>query len=150
MTFAPIDPDLDPEELDIDADTKGDLSESDLSDCGATTKEKARLQSLAKLQSTTSPPEPAVGRSSFDNGSLMNKLGAPDGERPKAQAKIKRRQKANGPDAVIILKEEKVVFLSALASRLSFSPLSRLTPSTTSSSSCTLSASYFHVLLGPS
>ncbi|KAJ3479120.1 hypothetical protein NLI96_g9287 [Meripilus lineatus] len=107
MTFAPIDPDLDPEELDLDGDTKGDLSESDLSDCGVTTKEKARLQSLAKLQSTTSPPEPAVGRSSFDNGNLINKLGAPDGERPKAQAKIKRRQKANGPDAVIILKEEK-------------------------------------------
>lgn len=141
MTFAPIDPDLDPEEIELEGELKGELSESDMSDCGVATKEKARLQSLAKLQnSSLSPPERVSGPSASDVATLTGKPLVSEPERPKAQAKVKRRQKANGPDAVILLKEEKVEFLLTLQ-LTPFSPLSRQAPSMTSSNLCTRSAS---------
>ncbi len=144
MTFAPIDPDLDPEEIELEGELKGELSESDMSDCGVATKEKARLQSLAKLQnSSTSPPERVAGPSASD-GATLTVTGKPlvsEPERPKAQAKVKRRQKANGPDAVILLKEEKVRSLLTFH-LVVFSPLSRQALSMTFSDLCTRSASF--------
>lgn len=110
MTFTPMDPDMDPEELDVDGELKGELSESDLSDCGVTTKEKekARLQSLARLQKGIVQSDSTTSPAPLDLGALTGKPLVSEPERPKAQAKVKRRPKANGPDAVIILKEEKV------------------------------------------
>ncbi|KZT66364.1 hypothetical protein DAEQUDRAFT_715034 [Daedalea quercina L-15889] len=85
MTFAPHDPDVDPEELDLDGEPGPDPSPSD--------KAKAREDSLNKLEnsgtspSTTRPPEGDKGKDRV--------MG------------LMRRKKGKKPDAIIILKEEK-------------------------------------------
>ncbi|SJK97417.1 uncharacterized protein ARMOST_00669 [Armillaria ostoyae] len=88
MTFSPMDSDPDAEDLDVIADT--DLSKSEDSTTSVTSsielsrkeaKARARDDSLAKLQG-----------------------GSPN--QPKRVATVKRRPK-NGPDAVIVLKEER-------------------------------------------
>ncbi|EPT04537.1 hypothetical protein FOMPIDRAFT_1156767 [Fomitopsis schrenkii] len=89
MTFAPHDPDLDPEELDLDAEPEGDPSPVE--------KAKAREDSLSKLESTVS-------------SAVMPSTNPPDGEKEKTKPmglKEKRRTKVKKPDAIIILKEEK-------------------------------------------
>lgn len=91
MTFAPMDPDT--EDLESAPEVKSDGENSDLE---ATTaqqaKERARNGSLAKLQGTSSSSHP-------DDNQTIKKL-------PPAQATVRRRVK-NGPDAVVVLKEEK-------------------------------------------
>ena len=89
MTFAPHDPDLDPEELDLDAQSEGDPSPVD--------KAKAREDSLNKLEST-------------GGGTASSSPLSPDGDKSKVKPmglKEKRRTKVKKPDAIIILKEEK-------------------------------------------
>lgn len=89
MTFAPHDPDLDPEELDLDAESEEDPSPVD--------KAKAREDSLSKLESTGGNAAPSSPVS-------------PDSDQDKTKPtglKEKRRTKVKKPDAIIILKEEK-------------------------------------------
>ena len=89
MTFAPHDPDLDPEELNLDVESEGDPSPVD--------KAKAREDSLNKLEST-------------GGGTASSSPLSPDGDKSKVKPmglKEKRRTKVKKPDAIIILKEEK-------------------------------------------
>lgn len=109
MTFAPMDPDVDPEDIDVEElidiskgyDTSGAISEGDLSDSEppATEHEKAqaRDRSLAILQSGAPISK------------VEDQLKSKVHEKPvsKKHASIKRRYR-NGPDAVIVLKEERV------------------------------------------
>lgn len=100
MTFSPMDPDSDHPDLDalFEADAAR-LSENEGSDAegGSFTKCQARDDSLAKLQGSSEGHEKAT---SEDATSSARKLSA-------AHAKVKRRPK-DGPDAVIVLKEERV------------------------------------------
>lgn len=110
MTFAPMDPDT--EDLESAPEVKSDGENSDLE---ATTaqqaKERARNGSLAKLQGTSSSSHP-------DDNQIIKKL-------PPAQATVRRRVK-NGPDAVVVLKEEKVgLFLKNLPISMKISQLRR-------------------------
>jgi hypothetical protein len=103
VTFAPMD---DPENSSEDSDTLKDsvdgasVSEAE-SDTEAAKDAKAQAidESLAKLQSGP--------RSSTDTTRVTVKV-AP------AQATVKRRVK-NGPDAVIVLKEERVCYLRPIS-----------------------------------
>ncbi len=105
MTFAPMDPDVDPEDLEIlvpgelaRMEPAASSSDSEESDSAKEERAKARNSSLAKLQGTSS-------RSSTDNISLE----VPTTAKSASQSNLKRRLK-NGPDAVIVLKEERVRF----------------------------------------
>jgi hypothetical protein len=150
MTFAPMDPDLDPEELDIelsessepeviesststivlpggevDKQTHGPSSPVESAprgtraDAEAEKKahEAARMESLEKLQrgaggnpgtgSTESPTGPEKGK-----GKGIVKL---SWKRGNAQVSARHHQTTGNPDAVIVLKEEKVRFLPCRA-----------------------------------
>jgi hypothetical protein len=100
MTFAPMDPDSDHNESDgiFEADAAR-LSENECSDAEVDdlSKSQARDDSLAKLQGSGSGAERSMSESST---SSARKVSA-------AHAKVKRRPK-DGPDAVIVLKEERV------------------------------------------
>lgn len=114
MTFARMDPDIDPEDLEMVAecdaarvDTSGE-SDSDNDSYAVPQPDviaQARDHSLAKLQSrSTANGEGGTQQprqSPPDAGRLSEKRGSP------AQPAIKRRL-MNGPDAVIVLKEERV------------------------------------------
>lgn len=133
MTFAPMDPDIDPEDLDIDIDiNESSETEAETSDSAPNTprkdeerekaredgakspeeKESARKESLDKLQgSTLSPKIEAVAEPS--NAAKEKLKGKSDTVRLSwkkgtAEAAVRSRKKINGPDAVIVLKEEKV------------------------------------------
>ena len=84
---------VEPDESDVDI--RGETSESDMSDVE---KDRARKESLEKLQRSTSPTS-AVG---------TGKQRSLDVEDPRSRPKLRKRSKAKGPDAVIVLKEEKV------------------------------------------
>ncbi|KAJ3571760.1 hypothetical protein NP233_g3537 [Leucocoprinus birnbaumii] len=108
MTFAPMDPDNDQADFDgftnlVDADSLR-LSESEGSDAegSSISRSQARDDSLAKLQGTGSANEKS---SSEEATSSARKVSA-------AHAKVKRRPK-DGPDAVIVLKEERVSILTS-------------------------------------
>ncbi|KAL0956014.1 hypothetical protein HGRIS_002189 [Hohenbuehelia grisea] len=110
MTFAPVDPDLDPDDIEIltpgdiangsspsrsEGEANGSGSGSGSStESGTEDKEKARDSSLAKLQAKS------IGSATNDGRKLPAKTISP------AQATVMRRLK-NGPDAVIVLKEER-------------------------------------------
>jgi hypothetical protein len=137
MTFAPVDPDLDPDDLDIDLlessepeviessastiaplgkddkQTPGPAVESDMfSEAEAEKKahEAARMESLEKLQkgaggnagasSAESPGDKDKGQ---DKGIVKLSW-----KRGNAQMSAGRHQTNSNPDAVIVLKEEKV------------------------------------------
>lgn len=90
MTFAPIDPDLDPADVDVDVDPRSDGPDNETSPITPEEKAKARESSLNKLQSA-----PVVDR-------------AKNRETCRPQATVlRRRVRAEGPEAVIVLKEEK-------------------------------------------
>ena len=105
IVFAPMDPDLYGEDIDYDIDAR-EPSEGEQTDtgCGDEEKAKERKKSLDILQSG-----PA---SSTSEGSDVEKVKQKpnSGKRKdkKAQAKVQRRPKSDGQDAVIVLKEEKV------------------------------------------
>ncbi|KAI0374150.1 hypothetical protein BV20DRAFT_988489 [Pilatotrama ljubarskyi] len=90
ITFAPMDPDLDPDELPLDIDINRDGPNDD--EPSTRDKAKAREDSLNKLQSSN--PAPDV-----------------DGKPPVASVSrgmtSRTREKEPRPDAIIVLKEEK-------------------------------------------
>jgi hypothetical protein len=120
MKFAPIDPDIDPDDADFVLDvtvTKGEAesaqsseTETDGGDVDGVNNEeraKARNDSLAKLQSGSGKP------SNSGKATEKSKPKATDGKlSPRkvspAQAKVRRSGKSSGTEAVIVLKEEKV------------------------------------------
>jgi hypothetical protein len=130
MTFAPVDPDVDPDELDIDLSesSEPEVIESSTStivrsgkddkqvpgsaveldsgsEAGSEAQKKAheaaRMESLEKLQKGTG------GNTDKDQGEGIVKL---SWKRGNAQMSSGRYQTASNPDAVIVLKEEKVRF----------------------------------------
>jgi hypothetical protein len=129
ISFAPMDPDLDQEDAEAFAADLGlevvkhegnVASESEGSDVDVVSKKvKDVEQSLAKLQSTGAQPEAESSGSQVNNSS-----GKPEDDKQgtrkvhPAQAKIHRRKKPNGPDAVIVLKEERVRCLFATTFKL--------------------------------
>jgi hypothetical protein len=110
MTFAPMDHDLDAEDADACVDTvqseTSATSESDGSDMGFVTttnaKVKAVEKSLARLQGTQN-----CNPKQEEDKLSKSKVHA-------AQATIHRRNKPDGPDAVVVLKEERVRCVSCL------------------------------------
>ena len=143
MTFAPVDPDLDPDELDIDLlessepeviesststlvrsgkdDKQASASavESDTgsdadSDSQKKSHEAARMESLEKLQ------KGAGGNAAAGSAESCRNMGKDQGEgivklswkRGNTQMSSGRHQTTSNPDAVIVLKEEKVRFIA--------------------------------------
>jgi hypothetical protein len=133
MTFAPMDPDLDPDELDIDISESSEPEiiesctstvveagqddkhinavESDArSEAGAKAHEAARMDSLEKLQGGAGGNAGvAVGESPTrldrERGSGIVKV---SWKRGNASAPTRHQQMTSNPEAVIVLKEEKV------------------------------------------
>lgn len=113
MAFTPIDQDQDPDELDID---DVDPPKSDGGNGGEQVKAKAIAASLGKLEGSSasgssdthqsSDSASAAGSPIPDNGNLpprsFLKASKPSPE------KVIRRIRNNSPDAVIVLKEERV------------------------------------------
>lgn len=138
ITFAPMDPDLDPDELDIDLsetsepeviesststviasegdnkETHGPGVESVIPSEAEVRKkahEAARMESLEKLQRGASGNASAGSvESRNDPGKSIIKL---SWKRGNAQVSARRHQMTSNPDAVIALKEEKVWFFAA-------------------------------------
>ena len=153
MAFAPMDPDMDPEELDIDvsessepeviessptsADAHGPESGacSEVGSRTATPKRKAheaaRQESLEKLSRNSAPPAGDVPRSA--NKEKGNKLVKLSWKR--ANASAKHHPATSNPDAVIVLKEEKVRLIFFLVLRDMHSLAFRRAPFTTFSAS---------------
>jgi hypothetical protein len=132
MTFAPVDPDIDPDELDTDFSESSEPeviesststivrsgkddgkvpgsaveldpgSEADL-EAQKKAHEAARMESLEKLQ------KGAGGNTGKDQGEGIVRL---SWKRGNAQMSSGRYQTASNPDAVIVLKEEKVRFFA--------------------------------------
>lgn len=107
-----MDPDTDHEDSGAETDDSKEFTTPDPSDAEdspekVAAKEKARHDSLAKLQSGANSPGTSVSPPASPLGAKHRSSGNPP---QKAQAKIKRRTR-NGPDAVIVLKEERVSIL---------------------------------------
>ena len=107
ITFAPMDPDMDPDELDFDIDING----SDVSDAEASTADKvrAREDSLSKLEKSnpttpTSPSEKTKAKAPDVDGKTPGPSTPTRARPPKRQPPEKEKR----PDAIIVLKEEKV------------------------------------------
>lgn len=110
MTITSIDSDLEAEldELEVGNDTdqgrssgseQESLPETSDAESGTRkTKKHARTRSLAKLEGQTSPLPPKSPRSRLPGLGLSS-----------AQAKITRGRPRNGPDAVVVLKEERAI-----------------------------------------
>ena len=141
MTFAPIDPDIEPDDASVDltldlitksegesAPTSESETESSDADGINEMKVRARDSSLAKLQSGSD----GLGKVT-DKGKLKDFVGD-DGKLSRrkvcpAKAKVRRRRKSNGPDAVIVLKEERVCkFVTSLFSTERISHLGKHIP----------------------
>ena len=175
MTFAPVDPDLDPDELDIDlsessepeviesptstivrsgkddkqvpwstveSDTTG--SEAD-SEAQKKAHEAARMESLEKLQKGAGGNAAAGSaesrrNTSKDQGEGIVKL---SWKRGNTQMFSGRYQTTNNPDAVIVLKEEKVRFLRSAFSQPSSHRCLRQAPFMTFSDSSTQGTPFF-------
>jgi hypothetical protein len=99
MTFAPIEGDHDNDELNF-SDAAGVASESEDENYRKATNIDESLKKLESGSQRDSKPSPDT----HSRKSSGHKI-------PGLQATIKRRRKANRPDAVIVLKEEKVCFL---------------------------------------
>jgi hypothetical protein len=153
MTFAPIDPDIDPDDADFVLDVtviKGEAesarsseTETDGGDVDGVNDEeraKARSDSLAKLQSGSGKPSNSAKAS--EKSKLKATIDADGKLSPRkvspAQAKVKRSGKSSGTEAVIVLKEEKVRGRMSLLF-LQLIKYSRRAHSTTFSDSYTLS-----------
>ncbi len=109
ITFAPMDPDIDPDELAFDVDIIRDDPADGESELSSEDKAKAREDSLSKLEQSR-PATPTSPTTAF-----KGKAKAPDvdGKPPASLASrtLKRRQtllQEKRPDAIIVLKEEKV------------------------------------------
>ena len=110
MTFAPMDEQDEPDGplgLHLVRSDGETTSESDGSDVDTEKKVKAVEKSLARLQSgggETSGSQACSEVTKCDEDKPSTRKG------PTAQATIHRRKRPNGPDAVIVLKEERVCF----------------------------------------
>lgn len=82
-------------------DIRGDASESDASDIE---KDRARKESLDKLQSVSSPTSSVA----FVEQQKAPGLSTDSSSNKIQKSRTLRRTKTKGPDAVIVLKEEKV------------------------------------------
>ncbi|KAJ3514632.1 hypothetical protein NLJ89_g2274 [Agrocybe chaxingu] len=91
--FTSMDPDADPEDLEVFVEFDQPKSDNEKHDPG--TRSKEREDSLAKLEG-----------SSANGGSPTQRTGSSSRKLSDAQAIVRRHPK-NGPDAVIVLKEEK-------------------------------------------
>jgi hypothetical protein len=131
MTFSPVDPDLDPDDLDTDlsessepeviessnSTRKGDKQmprptvELDThSEAEKSAHEAARMESLEKLQKGAGAGSAELPRDSDkDQGNGIVKL---SWKRENAPMSSGRYQMTSNPDAVIVLKEEKVFFFT--------------------------------------
>lgn len=112
MTFAPIDPDSHPEDLDLDADFETLSAKDDEgSEAVLVEKELAREGSMDKLLSAGSKvTEKVAGEKSSDakqTPATVTGKAAPTSKPPPLSLRSSRRQKSTGPDAVIVLKEER-------------------------------------------
>lgn len=134
MTFTPMDPELEETENAFDSDTLATKSEGDVNTASESEgsdaelvelddtikrpltneeKEKARDNSLAQLSSGASAPtRKREGKKHkmkhyFATSEEEDELSPTKVFQP-AHATVRRRPKANGPDAVIVLKEERV------------------------------------------
>ncbi|TCD61701.1 hypothetical protein EIP91_008030 [Steccherinum ochraceum] len=108
IVFAPVDPDIYGDDSEIDMDFKD--SEDEHTDNGAApgederAKEEERKKSLDILQSGS---QSTLTESSDTEKTLKKAAGAINLKEKKAQAKVQRKTKTRGQDAVIVLKEEK-------------------------------------------
>jgi hypothetical protein len=132
MTFSPVDPDaeLTDSETMVEIDA-AKLSGSESSDVETGTRIRARDDSLAKLQGAADPTHRETASEASTSSSATRKVSA-------ARAKVKRKPK-DGPDAVIVLKEERVRRLSSFCQVLSTILHYRQAHSTISSNSFILS-----------
>ncbi|KAF8973324.1 hypothetical protein BDZ97DRAFT_1780831 [Flammula alnicola] len=107
MKFVTVNPDIDSEDLEVVIEYNSAKTESDSSDQELPSAEKARERdvSLAKLQGLNQHSGEAGSNTSRTRRDGLSSS-APLGKPANAQA-IVRRNKKNGPDAVIVLKEEK-------------------------------------------
>lgn len=123
MTFAPMDPDVDPEELEVLADlnsnkssapsTSVNESEEHLaSPSGSDPNSTDRIITLAKLQSGIGDHKPEGTSGHGKSKSLPGREHFSPRKQSVSHASIQRRPKT-GPDAVIVLKEERVCVRSA-------------------------------------
>lgn len=131
IVFAPVDPDLygDDVDYDFDGDGEGDEEQMEASAADEEERERERKKSLEILQSAPLP----TSNESSDSERLNPK--AADGGKPKdkkAQAKVQRRPKSGGHDAVIVLKEEKVRLSHYTTKYSILTQILRPTPSMTS------------------
>jgi hypothetical protein len=145
MTFAPVNPDLDPDELDIDIleSSEPEVIESSTStiveagkddkqtrgeSCARSaaearrkkTHEAARMESLEKLQrvacgDASAATEESSAQSDREKGNGIVKL---SWKRSNAEASARHQQMASHPAAVIVLKEEKVWSFTGCFSKL--------------------------------
>ena len=111
ITFAPIDPDMDPDEFNLDVDVGSGSEDSDEPEASSEDKAKAREDSLNKLEkSSPSTPTTPSGKGKAKAPDVDGKSSAPHtpttGGFTKVHAKGKEKEKR--PDAIIVLKEEKV------------------------------------------
>ncbi len=141
ITFAPMDPDMDPDELDLDMDINSGANDIEPS---SEDKAKAREDSLNKLEKSspttpTSPSESGKAKAPDVDG----KVATPS--TPTTSRLIRRpKEKEKRPDAIIVLKEERVcavvIQMCGIETNL---PAYRLAPSMTSSNMSIHSTSLF-------
>jgi len=114
MTFA-LDTDVDIEDVDILTDVDGGVRSDTESSDSEVTRTHARNNSLAKLegqglgQDQAGPSMPSMPSTPKPGEETFKKNVSP------AHAKVRRKPK-NGPDAVIVLKEERVRFKNMVPS----------------------------------
>ncbi|KAH9942436.1 uncharacterized protein BXZ73DRAFT_40907 [Epithele typhae] len=107
ITFAPVDPDVDPDDFNLDIDLESDnISEVSLDD-----KAKAREDSLSKLEKTgpstpTSPVTPEKAKAKAPDVDQTAGPVTPTSARIVKKGEEKGKGKER-PDAIIVLKEEK-------------------------------------------
>ncbi|KAI0705058.1 hypothetical protein C8T65DRAFT_239985 [Cerioporus squamosus] len=106
ITFAPMDPDMDPDELELDVDiTPGEASDTEAS---SEDKAKAREDSLSKLEKTSpTTPTTASEKEKEKAPDVDGKTSVPPTPTKGRTLKRQVKPKEQRPDAIIVLKEEK-------------------------------------------
>ncbi len=119
ITFARFDPDMDPDEVDLDVD----LSGSDGSDVETSIedKAKAREDSLSKLEQSnpTTPTSPSENpKAKAPDVDVEGKAAGPSTHTRSRLSKRQASEKEKRPDAIIVLKEEKVCLVPSFGKRV--------------------------------
>ncbi|OBZ70914.1 hypothetical protein A0H81_09101 [Grifola frondosa] len=107
ITFAPMDSDIEPDELELDVDLNGELSESDtnVADVSPEEKAKARESSLNKLEK--SAPTTPTSTISHDEDAKATDINTDTEYGKPLRQNLRRHTREKRPDAIIVLKEEK-------------------------------------------